>query len=113
MYRDAAALAKRGERIVCTDEMTGVQAFQRKPSGLPMTIDCVERREFEHRRHGTLAFIVNFNVASRKIVPSTCGSRRAEEDFLAPIHKTVETDPTVTRRHFVTDDLGCYLKIRD
>ena len=109
VYRDAATLAKRGERVLSTDEMTGVQALQRKHPGLPMTPGRVERREFEYIRHGTLAFIVNFDVASGEIVAPTCGTRRAEEDFLAHIHKTVQTDPAAVRWHFVTDNLNIHL----
>ena len=109
VYRDAAALAKAGERVLSTDEMTGVQALQRKHPGLPMTPGHVGRREFEYVRHGTLAFIVNFDVASGQIVAPTCGPRRTEEDFLAHLHKTVETDPTATRWHFVADNLNIHL----
>lgn len=39
-----------------TAELTGVQALERKPSGLPMVPGQVERREFEYIRHGTCAF---------------------------------------------------------
>ena len=109
LYRDAAAFAKRGERVLSTDEMTGVQALQRKHPGLSMTFGCVERREFEYIRQGTLAFIVNFDVASGQIVAPTCGPRRTEEDFLAHLHKTIETDPAATRWHFVTDNLNIHL----
>jgi hypothetical protein len=109
LYRDAAALAKRGERVISTDEMTGVQALQRKHPGLPMTFGHVERREFEYVRHGTLAFIVNFDVASGQIVAPTCSLRRTEDDFLAHIHKTIETDPSATRWHFVADNLNIHL----
>jgi len=109
LYRDAAAFAKRGERVLSTDEMTGVQALQRKHPGLSMTFGCVERRELEYIRHGTLAFIVNFDVASGQIVAPTCGPRRTEEDFLAHLHKTIETDPAATRWHFVTDNLNIHL----
>jgi len=30
LYRQAPALAERGERVISTDEMTGVQALERK-----------------------------------------------------------------------------------
>jgi len=35
LYRAAPALAARGARIVSTDELTGVQALERKHPGLP------------------------------------------------------------------------------
>lgn len=36
LYHDAPALADQGERTVSTDELTGVQALERKHPGLPM-----------------------------------------------------------------------------
>lgn len=102
-------LAQQGERVVSTDEMTGVQALQRKHPGLPILPGKVERREFEYIRHGTLAFIVNFDVVSGQVVAPTCGPRRTEDDFLAHIQNTVATDPGATRWHFVVDNLNIHL----
>ena len=45
-YRAAPRLAARGERIVSTDELTGVQALERAHPGLPLAPGKVERREF-------------------------------------------------------------------
>ncbi len=70
LYRDAPALAERGERSVRTDELTGVQALERKHPGLPLAPGKVERREFEYIRHGTLSCIVNRDVASGQVVTS-------------------------------------------
>jgi transposase len=95
--------------VVSTDEMTGVQALERKHPGLPMVPTKVERREFEYIRHGTLCFIVNFDVASGQIVAPTCGPRRTEEDFLTHVKNTVATDPKATRWHFVVDNLNIHL----
>jgi hypothetical protein len=48
-----------GERVISTDEMTGVQALERAAPGLPLRPGKVERREFEYIRHGTLSFMIN------------------------------------------------------
>ncbi|HLE64305.1 MAG TPA: IS630 family transposase, partial [Pyrinomonadaceae bacterium] len=64
MYHQAPVLAQKGERAESVDEMTGVQALERKHPGLPMLPGKVERREFEYIRHGTLSFMFNFDVAS-------------------------------------------------
>jgi hypothetical protein len=53
--------------VVSNDELTGVQALERKHPSLPLQPDKVERREFEYIRHGTLSFIVNFEVATGTI----------------------------------------------
>ena len=102
-------LAAAGERVVSTDEMTGVQALQRKHPGLPILPGKVERREFEYIRHGTLAFIVNFDVVCGQVMAPTCGPRRTEADFLVHIKNTVASDPTATRWHFVVDNLNIHL----
>jgi transposase len=89
--------------------MTGVQALQRKHPGLKLVPGKVERREFEYIRHGTLCFLVNFDVVLGQIVAPTCGPRRTEEDFLGHITNTVATDPNATRWHFVVDNLNIHL----
>jgi len=109
LYRLAPLLAQQGERVVSTDEMTGVQALERKYPTLPMVPGKVARREFEYIRHGTLALIVNFDVVSGQIVAPSCGPRRTEEDFYQHTKRTVATDPEVSRWHFVVDNLNIHL----
>lgn len=108
LYRAAPALAARGERIVSTDELTGVQALERKHPGLPPAPGKVERREFEYVRHGTRTFIVNRDVVTGEVVAPSCGPTRTEDDFLAHIQRTVATDPGATRWHFVVDNLNIH-----
>ncbi len=91
-----------------TDEMTGVQALERKPPGLPLAPGKVERREFEYIRRGTLSFIVNFEVATGQVGTVSSGSTRTEADFLQPIQRTVESSPTVLKWHFVVDNLNIH-----
>jgi transposase len=88
--------------------MTGVQALQRKHPGLPMAPGKVERREFEYIRHGTLSFVVNFDVVSGQVIAPSCGPTRTEEDFALHIKHTVETDPLATRWHFILDNLNIH-----
>ncbi len=88
--------------------MTGVQALERKHPGLPLAPGKVERREFEYLRHGTLSFIVNFKVATGQVATVSCGLTRTEQDFLKHIQRTVGESPTVTRWHFVVDNLNTH-----
>ncbi len=44
LYREAQELSRAGERVLSTDEMTGVQALERKHPTLPMLPGKVERR---------------------------------------------------------------------
>lgn len=108
LYRAAPALAEHGERVVSTDELTGVQALERKHPGRPPAPGKVERREFAYIRHGTLSCIVNRDVATGAVVATSCGPTRTEADFRAHIERTVATDPTATRWHFVVDNLNIH-----
>jgi transposase len=108
LYRQAVNLEKRGERVVSTDELTGVQALERKHPDLPMRPGQVTRREFEYTRHGTQSFIVNFEVAKGRVGQVSSGPTRTEADFQAHIQRTVEADPTVRKWHFVVDNLNIH-----
>ncbi len=108
LYHAAPALAARGERVVSTDELTGVQALERKHPGLPLAPGKVERREFEYVRHGTVTFILNRDVATGQVVAPSYGPTRTEEDFVAHLRRTVATDPAATRWHFVVDNLNIH-----
>lgn len=101
-------MAAKAERVVSTDELTGVQALERKYPGLPLAPDKVERREFEYIRHGTQSFIINFDVATGRVLEPTCAATRTEEDFAAHIRRTVEADPATKKWHFVVDNLNIH-----
>ena len=51
-YLEARATPKQDVRTVSIDEMTGVQALERRAPDLPMRPGDVVRREFEYIRHG-------------------------------------------------------------
>lgn len=108
LYQQAPELAEKGEAVMSTDEMTGVQALERKQPGLPMTPGKVERREFEYIRHGTVSFIANFNVCTRHIGTVSAGSKRTEDDFIRHIRQTVESSSSIVKWHFVVDNLNTH-----
>jgi transposase len=108
LYRQAPELAKKGERVLSTDELSGVQALERKHPTLPMAPGKVERQEFEYIRHGTQCFIINFDVATGRVVAPSYGSTRTEEDFVNHVRRTVESDLSVRRWHLVIDNLNTH-----
>jgi hypothetical protein len=108
LYHAAPALSAAGERILSTDELTGVQALERKHPGLPLAPGKVERREFEYVRHGTTTVLLNRDVVSGQVIAPSCGPTRTEEDFVAHVRQTVTTDPDATRWHFVVDNLNIH-----
>lgn len=91
-----------------TDELTGVQALERKHPGLPLAPGKVERREFEYIRHGTRAFIVSRDVATGEIVAPFAGPTRTEADFVAHMRAVMATDPHAARWHVVCDNLNIH-----
>jgi len=92
-YAEAPAAHARGAHRVSTDEMTGIQALERKHPSLPMRPGQVERREFEYLRRGTLCLIANLEVATGQVIAPSLGPRRTEADFAAHIAATIATDP--------------------
>ena len=101
-------MATNGERVVSTDELTGVQALERKHPSLPMMPGRVERIEFEYVRHGTRSFIVSRDVVTGQVVEPHAGPTRTEADFLAHVQQVVASDPKATRWHFVADNLNTH-----
>ncbi len=91
-----------------TDELTGVQALERKHPGLPLAPGKVERREFEYIRHGTHSFIISRDVATGQIVEPYRGATRTEVDFLAHVQGVIASDATAVRWHFVADNLNTH-----
>jgi DDE superfamily endonuclease len=108
VYAEATARAEQGEMTVSTDELTGVQALERKHPGLPLAPGKVERREFEYVRHGTRSFIISRDVVTGQILAPACGPTRTEADFLAHLQAVVAMHPEATRWHVVCDQLNTH-----
>jgi putative transposase len=109
VYKQALERAKQGQRTESLDEMTGVQALERKHPGLPLLAGKVERREFEYIRHGTLSFICNFDVARGVLVACTASKTRTEKDFVEHIQRRVDSDPLTCKWDFVSDNLNTHM----
>ena len=109
VYKQAPERAKQGQHTESLDEMTGVQALERKHPGLPMCAGKVERREFEYIRHGTLSLTCNFDVANGELVACTASQTRNEQDFLQHIQRRVASDPLAVQWHFITDNLNIHM----
>jgi len=108
LYQTTQARAEHQQATMSTDEMTGVQALSRNHPDLPMQPGHVLRREFEYQRHGTLSFIINFDVARGQVGQVSAGSTRNEADFLAHIRATVEADLSISQWHFIVDNLNTH-----
>jgi transposase len=93
VYHQAPQLHQEGASIVSTDEKTSIQALERKHPTKPMKPGQVALQEFEYIRHGTLCLMVNFEVATGKIIAPTIGPTRTEIDFANHIEQTIATNP--------------------
>jgi hypothetical protein len=108
-YTQAPELAKQGQHTESVDEMTGVQALERKYPDLPMSAGKVELCEFEYKRHGTLSFPCNFDVAHGELVACTASKTRNEKDFVEHIQRRVASDPLDSKWDFVCDNLNTHM----
>ncbi len=108
VYREAPARAAEGVRTVVTDELTGIQALERKHEGLPMVPGKVQRREFEYIRHGICTAILSRDVVTGQVLAPTLGPKRREREFLAHIQGVVATDEQARQWHVVVDNLNTH-----
>jgi transposase len=115
LYAKAADRAKQGERTISLDEMTGVQALERKQPDLPMQPISPEApkgrvlyQEFEYIRHGTLSCIINLDVATRKVICPSCGFTRNEADMAIHIKRLIESDPDAIKWRVIMDNLNTH-----
>jgi len=109
VYKQAPERAKQGVRTESLDEMTGVQALERKHPDLPLLSGKVQRREFEYIRHGTLAFMFNFDVVTGQLAACSANSTRTEQDFDAHLRQRVASDPQTVQWHFIADQLNIHM----
>ena len=107
-YLRATERVSRGERTICLDEMTGIQALERKAPDLPMRPGKIQRREFEYIRHGTQTLIASFAVVSGRVMDATVGDTRTEADYLSQVQHTIATDPEATKWHLIMDCLNTH-----
>lgn len=98
----------KGERTISIDEMTGIQALERKAADQPMRPGRRERHEFEYVRHGTQSLIASFDVAQGRISQANVGESRTEADFCQHLQQLVATDPEASKWHLVMDCLNTH-----
>jgi hypothetical protein len=108
LYRQAPALAEAGERVLSTDDMTGIQALERQHPTRLMDPGPEERRACAYIRRGPVTWIAHFDVAQGTVVTPSMGPTRTAEDFVHHILRTVASDPKATRWHFVAANLKAW-----
>lgn len=101
-------MSSQGERVISTDEMTGIQALERKAPDKPMRPGKPTKREFEYIRHGTQTLIASFDVSQGKIAHETIGQTRTEVDFAAHLQSMIRAAPGVKKWHLIMDCLNTH-----
>src|SRR5437588_5520785 len=108
LYARAKERAKQDEPSISMDELTGVQAIERKHPDLPMQPGHVLRREFEYIRHGTLSWFINFDVVTGQVIEPSWGPTRTEEDALAHLQRLIASDQHASKWHIIMDNLNIH-----
>ena len=92
-YQNAPKAREKGEYVMSVDEMTAIQALERKAPTKPAIPGKPSRVEFEYIRHGTVSLIAFLDVAEGRIKMPYLNSTRTEVDFVKAITSLVDTDP--------------------
>jgi hypothetical protein len=93
--------------VLCVDEKSQIQAFNRFEPILPMMSATPERRSHDYVRHGTTSLFAALDMASGKVIGSLKQRRRAKEfkKFLVQVDEEVSAEFEV---HLVLDNYATH-----
>ncbi len=107
IYQKAGDAREKGCHTVSVDEMTGIQALERKYPDKSVRPGRPALAEFEYIRHGTTSLIGFFDVATGRMEAPYLNQTRTEEDFVTAVCELVATDPEA-QWTFVCDGLNTH-----
>jgi hypothetical protein len=107
-YLEASGLSDTcGTHTVCVDEMTSLQANERRaPDKRPLPGQC-GKQECQYTRHGTLSLTGSWDVVAGQFIQSTIAKTRTAEDFASHILKSIQSDSN-GQWVFVMDNLNTH-----
>lgn len=85
-----------GTEVYSTDEMTGVQALERKYQDKSVCPGRSALYEFEYVRQGTLSLIASLRIADGTTHAPYINKTRNEQDFCHAVRQLVEQSPDKT-----------------
>lgn len=91
-YLQATELAESGTEVYSTDEMTSIQALERKYPDKPVRPGSPALHEFEYIRHGTMSMIAFLRIADGRVQHPYLNSSRNEEDFCNAVRQLISQD---------------------
>ena len=93
-YLEAAeAYREQGTRTICVDEMTSLQANERRAQTRFSNPGQIGLRECQYNRHGTLSLTGSWDVVLGQMIGTTVGATRKGTDFAKHMEQTFATDP--------------------
>lgn len=90
---ESTRLAESDTEVYSTDEMTGVQALERKYADKPVRPGSPALHEFEYIRHGTTSLIAFLRIADGHIHAPYLNDTRNEEDFCNAVRQLISENP--------------------
>lgn len=78
---------------VSVDEMTSLQANERRAETKRSRPGQIAKEEFQYTRHGTVCVTGNWDVVAGQMIATTISETRDNQDFAEHIRQTVATDP--------------------
>ncbi len=107
-YRDAPDLFHTFRtHTVCVDEMTSLQANERRAKTKLPKPGQAAKEEFQYTRHGTVCVTGNWHVVLGQLLAPTISETRDNDDFAIHIKQTIATDPNAGWV-FVVDNLNTH-----
>ena len=107
-YLDAPRLYHQcNTHTVCVDEMTGVQANERRAATKLPRPGQVAKEEFNYTRHGALCVTGSWHVVEGQMIATTIEETRDNGDFTRHIERTIAIDPNAGWV-FVADNLNTH-----
>jgi transposase len=93
-YLDAPMLYhSENTHTVCVDELTSLQANERRAETKPARPGQIAKIECQYKRHGTICVTGNWHVVQGQMIATTIDETRNNRDFANHIEQTIDTDP--------------------
>jgi hypothetical protein len=107
-YRDAPYYYYQlNTHTVSVDEMTSLQANERRAETKLSRPGQIAKQEFQYTRHGTVCVTANWDVVRGQIIAPTISETRDNQDFARHIQQTIATDPEAGWI-FIADNLNTH-----
>lgn len=107
-YLDAESAYQRDNtHTVCTDEMTSLQANERRAGTKLPRPGQSGKREHQYTRHGALSLTGSWHVVLGQMIHTTVAPTRTGEDFANHVERTMQPDPEANWI-FVMDNLNTH-----